>query len=75
MNGLLAALVVVAGGVGALLLIGLGIRFQISCLGRLAEADQTRGLPKRGWEIVILLVPTFGGILYLLFGRAGGQVS
>src|SRR5271169_5167110 len=34
--------------------------------GPLAEADQTRGLPKRAWEIVILLVPTFGGILYLL---------
>ena len=75
MTGLLAALVVVAGGIAALLLIGLGIWFQISCLGRLAEADHTRGLPKRAWEIIIILVPTFGGILYLLFGRAGGQVS
>jgi len=75
MTGLLAALVVVVGGIAAVLLIGVGIRFQISCLGRLAEAGQTRGLSKRGWEIVILLVPTFGGILYLLFGRAGGQVS
>ena len=75
MNGLLAALVLVAGGIAALLLIGLGFWFQISCPGRLAEADQTRGLPKRAWEIVILPVPTFGGILYLHFGRAGGQVS
>jgi hypothetical protein len=75
MTGLLAALVVVAGGIAALLLIGLGIWFQISCLGRLAEADLTRGLPKRAWEIIIILVPAFGGILYLLFGRAGGQVS
>jgi hypothetical protein len=65
---------VVAGGIAALLLIGLGIWFQISCLGRLAEEDHTRGLPKRAWEIIIL-VPTFGGILYLLFGRASGQVS
>jgi len=42
MTGLLAALVVVAGGIAALLLIGLGIWFQISCLGRLltACADQ-----------------------------------
>ncbi|MGH3190447.1 MAG: PLDc N-terminal domain-containing protein [Streptosporangiaceae bacterium] len=70
MTGLLAALIVVAGGIAAPLLIGLGIWFQISCLGRLAGADHTRGLPKRAWEIIILL-PTFGGILYLLFGRAG----
>lgn len=34
MTGLPAALVVVAGGVAALLLIGLGIWFQISRLGR-----------------------------------------
>jgi len=50
---------VVAGGIAALLLIGSGIWFQISCLGRLAEADHTRGLPKRAWEIIIILVPTF----------------
>jgi len=50
MTGLLAALVVVAGGIAALILIGLGIWFQISCLGRLAEADQKRGLPKRAWR-------------------------
>jgi hypothetical protein len=37
-TGLLAALVVVAGGIAALLLIGLGIWFQISCLGRLLPA-------------------------------------
>jgi hypothetical protein len=73
MTGLLAALAVLAGGIAALLLIGLGIRFQISCLGRLAEADQTRGLPRRAWEIIIILLPTFGGILYLLFGRTGGS--
>jgi hypothetical protein len=35
MTGLLAALAVVAGGIATLLLIGLGIWFQISCLGRL----------------------------------------
>jgi hypothetical protein len=34
MTGLLAALVVVAGGIAALLLVGLGIWFQISRLGR-----------------------------------------
>jgi len=38
MTGLLAALVVVAGGIAALLLIGLGIWFQIPCLGRLLTA-------------------------------------
>ena len=38
MTGLLAALVVVAGGVAALLLIRLGIWFQISCLSRLLTA-------------------------------------
>lgn len=38
MTALLAALVVVAGGVAALLLIGLGIWFQISCVGRLLTA-------------------------------------
>jgi hypothetical protein len=50
MTGLLAALVVVAGGLAALLLTGLGIWFQISCPGCLAEAGQTRGLPKRAWR-------------------------
>jgi hypothetical protein len=45
MTGLLAALAVVAGGLAALLLIGLGIWFQISCLGRLltASADLRTG--------------------------------
>lgn len=38
MTGLPAALVMVAGGVAALLLIGLGIWFQISRLGRLLAA-------------------------------------
>jgi hypothetical protein len=38
MTGLLAAMIVVAGGIAALLLIGLGIWFQISCLGRLLTA-------------------------------------
>ncbi len=65
----------VAGALPPCSLISLGIWFQISCLGRLAGADQTRGLPKRAREIVILLVSTFGGIVYLLFGRARGQVS
>jgi hypothetical protein len=59
----------------ALLFTGSAIRFQISRRGRLAQADHTRDLPKRAWEIMIVLVPTFGGILYLLFGRAGGQVN
>jgi hypothetical protein len=38
MTGLLAALVVVAGGIAALLLTGLGTWFQISCPGRLLTA-------------------------------------
>jgi hypothetical protein len=75
MTGRLAAVVVVAGGIAALLLIGLGIWFQISCQGRLAGTDHTRGLPKRARETIIFLVPTFGGSLHLLFGRAGGQVG
>lgn len=45
MTGLLAALVVVAVGIAALLLIGLGIWFQISCLGRLLTADNLRTSP------------------------------
>lgn len=77
MTGLPAALIVVAGGIAALLLIGSAIRFQISCLGRVAKADHTRGLPKRAWEIIIiiilLLLPTLGGILYPLSGRADAR--
>jgi hypothetical protein len=44
MTGLLAALVVAAGGIAALLLIGSGIWFQISCLGsgKLALPGQAR---------------------------------
>jgi hypothetical protein len=38
MTGLPAALVVVAGGIAALLLIGSGIWFWISCVGRLLTA-------------------------------------
>jgi len=75
MTGLLAALVVIGGGIAALLLIGLAIRFQISCLGRVAEAGHTRGLSKRAWAVIIIILPTIGGILYLLFGRADNQVS
>lgn len=75
MTGLLAALVVIGGGIAALLLIGLAIRFQISCLGRVAEAGHTRGLSKRAWTVIIIILPTIGGILYLRFGRADYQVS
>jgi hypothetical protein len=52
MTGLLAALVVVAGGIAALLSIASGIWFQISCLGRLltARAD-LRTSPGRHFEL------------------------
>jgi hypothetical protein len=39
MTGLLAALVVAAGGIAGLLLTGLGIWFRISCPGRLLTAS------------------------------------
>jgi hypothetical protein len=50
MAGLLAATGAGGRGIALLLPAGLGIWFQISCLGRLAEADQTLGLPKRAWR-------------------------
>jgi hypothetical protein len=63
---------VVPGGIAAPLFTGLGTWFQISCLGGLARAGHTRALPKRAWQIIIL-VPTFGGVLDLHFGRADGS--
>jgi hypothetical protein len=31
--------------------------------------------PNRLWVVIIILLPTLGGILYLVFGRADNQVS
>jgi hypothetical protein len=74
MTGLLAALVVVAGALPPLL-IGLEIWFQISCPGRLAEAARHAACRSERGRSSSSSSRRSAAPLYLLFGRAGGQVS
>ena len=45
--------------------------FAIVCLADLARASQVRYLPKWGWAVIICAVIPWGGLAYLIFGRAG----
>jgi hypothetical protein len=47
--------------------IGVTIYAVIDCLR--SDDDEIRGLPKPLWLLVIIALPLFGGILWLLFGR------
>jgi hypothetical protein len=48
------------------------VRFEVFCLRELARADdyQLLHLTRRGWTVAILFSIPFGGMAYLLFGRA-----
>ena len=54
-----------------LLVVGLSIYCLIDCLQTRAEV--VRNLPKLVWLLLILLLPPFGSIGWLLAGRAEGQ--
>lgn len=44
--------------------------FEAFCLVDLARAEAVRYLPRWAWAIICLVSVPFGGIVYLLVGRA-----
>lgn len=44
--------------------------FEVFCLVDLARAEAVRYLPRWAWAIICLVSVPFGGIVYLLVGRA-----
>ena len=56
----------------AVMVIVVVVRFEVFCLRELAKADdyQLLHLTRRGWTVAILFSIPFGGMAYLLFGRA-----
>jgi len=54
-----------------LLLVALGIGFDVFCLADIARARQVRYLPKWIWALICLIQLPLGGILYLCIGRIG----
>ena len=54
-----------------LIIVGLLVYCLIDCLQTRAEA--VRNLPKLVWLALILLLPLFGSVGWLLAGRADGQ--
>jgi hypothetical protein len=55
-----------------LLTVGVTIYALVDCWR--ATDDEVRGLPRPAWVLGILLVPLFGGIAYLAFGRQTSTV-
>ena len=53
------------------LAVGLAVAWEVFCLYNLARADRVRYLPKWGWALVCLVSIPWGGIIYLIVGRAG----
>ncbi len=47
------------------------VPFTVVCLVDLARARQVRYLPKWGWAVIICVSIPWGGLAYLVFGRAG----
>jgi hypothetical protein len=54
-----------------LLMVTLGIGFDVFCLTDIARAGQVRYLPKWAWALICLIQLPLGGILYLSIGRIG----
>lgn len=55
----------------SVLVIGLAIYCLIDCLQ--ASADTVRNLPKLVWALLIVLLPLFGSIGWLVAGRPAGD--
>ncbi|HEX6448372.1 MAG TPA: PLD nuclease N-terminal domain-containing protein [Trebonia sp.] len=62
MDGLAAALVLIAVLLGVLLVVA----FDLFCLVRLVARDDRSFLPKLAWAVAIVCVSPFGGLVYLL---------
>lgn len=56
----------------AVVVIVVVVRFEVFCLNELASAEDNElvYLTRRGWTVAILFSIPFGGMAYLLFGRA-----
>ncbi|HEY5454960.1 MAG TPA: hypothetical protein VIJ96_05800 [Acidothermaceae bacterium] len=56
----------------AVVVIFVVVRFEVFCLRELAKADdyQLLHLTRRGWTVAIFFSIPFGGMAFLLFGRA-----
>ncbi len=65
MEGLAAAVVLIAVLLGVLLVVA----FDVFCLVGLAAADHVRFLPKLVWAVVIVFISPVGGLGYLLSRR------
>jgi hypothetical protein len=65
MEGLAAAVLLIAGMLGVLVVIA----FDVACLVHLAAADRARFLPKLIWAPIIVCISPLGGAVYLLCQR------
>jgi hypothetical protein len=65
MEGLAAAVVLIAVLLGVLLVVA----FDLFCLVHLAASERPRRLAKLAWAAVIVCVSPLGGAAYLLFHR------
>ena len=55
---------------GPLVILVLGMAFDVLCLVDLARAYAVRSLDKTAWAVLICVSTPIGGMAYLLFGRA-----
>jgi Phospholipase_D-nuclease N-terminal len=53
-----------------LALIVVAVAFTVFCLVDIARAKQARHLPRAAWAVICLLSQPWGGIAYLIFGKA-----
>ena len=58
------------GSAVALPVLAVAVVFAAFCLVDLARADQVRYLPKWGWALVICVSVPWGGLVYLIIGKA-----
>jgi hypothetical protein len=52
------------------IIIAAAVIYAAACLADLARSGQTRHLPKWAWAVLICISIPWGGLAYLLFGRA-----
>ena len=55
--------------ISAVLLVVLGLGFDLYCLRDLAQAEVVLYFPPQVWFLIIIFSTPFGGITYLMLGR------
>ena len=58
------------GSAVAILVLAVAVAFIAWCLADLARAGQVRYLPKWAWVLIICVSVPWGGLAYLIFGKA-----